>query len=280
MRNLRQDAWRRLRRNYTALVSLAFIVVVILMAVLAPIIAPYHYAAQDSDNNRQGPSARHLLGTDELGRDLLSRMIYGSQVSISVGLMATGMALFAGTGLGLISGYYGGAADLVIMRVTDFMFAFPDILLAILIMSVLGPSIWNVFAAISLTNWAGLARIVRGQVLSLKEREFTEAARSMGARDGRIMFGHILPNILSQIIVWATMHVGGFILYEAILSYLGIGVQAPFPSWGLLIYEAVSLMRMYPYMLFFPAALLSLTILAFNFLGDGLLDALDPRLEE
>jgi len=269
---------RLICKNRLAAASLAFIVIIGLVALLAPLIAPYPYARQDLDHARELPSARHLLGTDALGRDVLSRLIYGARISLTVALVVEIIELLIGITLGTLAGYYGGRLDLVMMRLTDMMFAFPDILLAILIMAIAGPSIFNIFLALGLVGWPGMARLVRGQVLALKEKEFVEAARAIGAGDAYIILHHILPNTLSPIIVTVTIGVAGVVMAEATLSFLGIGVQPPQPSWGSMINDARDMMRSHPYLIILPSLALSLTVLAFNFLGDGLRDALDPRM--
>lgn len=278
-RTLWQDAWRRLVHNPTAVISGLFIILLIAVAIFAPFIAPYTYYDQDINHARENPSERHPLGTDELGRDILSRIIYGARISLSVATVVITIETFLGVLLGMLAGYYQGTADMIIMRLTDIMFSFPSLLLAILIMGILGSNIFNIFFALSLVGWPGMARIVRGQVLSLKGQDFVEAARATGATDLKIMVSHILPNLLSPVIVTATMHVAGIILSEATLSFLGIGVQPPFPSWGIMVNELSPLLRSYPMLPLFPGIVLALTVLAFNFLGDGLRDALDPRLK-
>jgi ABC-type dipeptide/oligopeptide/nickel transport system permease subunit len=278
-RTLWQDAWRRLRKNKIAMASSLFIIFMLLVAIMARLIAPYPYDQMIMSDAFQTPTAKHLLGTDDLGRDVLSRIIYGAQTSLSVGLGVTLIVLVIGVTMGLLSGFFGGWVDMVIMRLTDIVFAFPGLLFAILVMAVLGQSIVNVFIALSLTGWAGLSRIVRGQVLGLKEREFVEAARSLGVRDLRIVARHVLPNVLSPVIVSATMDAGGFILSEASLSFLGIGVKPPFPSWGGMISSGTQTFMNYPHMICFPSLALAILILTFNFLGDDLRDALDPRLK-
>jgi len=268
-----------LAKNRLASASLFVVAVIGLVALFAPLIAPYSYAAQDLAHTNELPSPRHLLGTDALGRDVFSRLIYGARISLTVALVVELIELLIGVTFGALAGYYGGKLDLVLMRVTDMMFAFPDILLAILIMSIAGPSIFNIFLALGLVGWPTMARVVRGQVLSLKEKEFVEAARAIGATDRHIILRHILPNTLSPIIVTVTVGMAGVILAEATLSFLGIGVQPPQPSWGSMINDARDLMRSHPALIVFPSLALSVTVLAFNFLGDGLRDALDPRMK-
>jgi peptide/nickel transport system permease protein len=256
-------------------------VVVLLLfaaALLAPVIAPYHYAHQDLAQTKLPPGPGHWLGTDELGRDILSRILYGARVSLSVALVVEAVELLFGATLGMVAGYFGGRLDNAIMRLTDMMFAFPDILLAILITSILGPSLFNVFLALALVGWPGMVRLVRSQVLRLREEEFVQAARAAGAGHGRILVRHMLPNVLGTMVVAATVGMGWVILAESTLSFLGIGVQPPYPSWGSMVQAAWLLHRSNPLMTLWPAATLALAVTAFNFLGDGLRDWLDPRL--
>ena len=248
------------------------------VAILAPWIAPYHYARQNLDMPQRPPGPGHWLGTDELGRDNLSRLFYGARVSLTVAVVVEVIELLFGATLGLLAGYFGGRLDSAIMRLTDMMFAFPDILLAILITAILGPSLFNVFLALALVGWPGMVRLVRGQVLRLREEEFVQAARAAGAGDARIVVRHLLPNVLGVIVVAATVGMGGVILAESTLSFLGIGVQPPYPSWGSMIQAAWLFRRSDPLMTLWPAAALALAVTAFNFLGDGLRDQLDPRM--
>ncbi len=276
--------WQRLRRNPLAFGSLIFLVLLILVALFAPLLAPYDFARQALSERLKDPTAAHKLGTDELGRDTLTRLLYGARISLGVAIAVETVVLSLGLLVGLTAGFRGGWVDTLLMRVTDVMLAFPDILLAILLLGTLGTaaatpivSISLVILALGVTGWPPLARLVRGQVLSLRKREFVEAARAMGATDGRILLRHILPNLLSPILVSVTVDMAGIILAEATLSFLGIGVQRPFPSWGRMINDALDYYRSHPRLLLYPSLLLSVTVLALNFLGDGLRDALDPR---
>ncbi len=278
-RSLWADALLRLSRNPVAIASLVFILLMFAAAIFAPLLAPYPYDFQDYSNVRSYPNQAHWFGADDLGRDIFSRMLYGARVSMTIGFLVIGIEVLVGGSLGLLAGYYGGRIDMLIMRLTDIMFAFPDLLLAILILGIFGPNFYNVLLALSLTGWPTMARIARGQVLALKEQEFVQSAHAVGCRDRRIMLRHILPNILSPMIVTATIGIGGVILSEATLSYLGIGIRPPQPSWGVLINELTPYIRTLPLLLVFPSAALALTVLAFNFLGDALRDALDPRLK-
>ena len=272
--------WKRLLGNPLASLSLLVLVLITLMAVVYPLVSPYGYAHPTPDISAS-PSARHWLGTDDSGYDLLTRLAVGARVSLAVGVGVEALVLLVGVPVGLLAGYYGKATDTVLMRVTDMMFAFPDILLAILIMAVYGQSIVNLFVALAITGWPGLARLVRGQALSLRGREFIEAARALGIPSGQIIRRHVLPNLLSPIIVASTIDIAGVIIAEATLSFLGIGVQDPLPSWGKMISIARTshYWRSHPALIIYPALCLSLTVLALNFLGDALRDALDPRSE-
>ncbi|GAB4460459.1 MAG: ABC transporter permease [Armatimonadaceae bacterium] len=276
--------WQRLRRNPVAMVCLVYLISLIAVAALAPLIAPYSFTEQNLKDKLQPPSPQHWLGTDELGRDTLSRLMYGAGISLGVGLAVELVVVTLGLLVGLTAGYLGGKVDLALMRVTDVMLAFPDILLAILLLGTLGTasaspllSLGLVVLALGLTGWPPLARLVRSQVLTLRKREFVEAARAMGAGNGRIIGKHILPNLLSPVLVAVTVDLAGVILAESTLSFLGIGVQRPYPSWGRLINDALEYYRSYPRLIIYPSVMLSLTVLALNFLGDGLRDALDPR---
>lgn len=260
-----------------AFVALCYLCVLAGVALLAPVIAPYRYDAQDTAAVLQPPSAKHLLGTDELGRDVFSRLVYGARVSLTVVVQVELLEVLIGVTLGLIAGYFRGRWDALIMRFTDMMFAFPDILLAILIVAVLGPGLHNVFIALALTGWPSLARVVRARTLSLREKEFVEAARAMGLSHARILLRHILPNLLPTVLVAVTIDAAGVVLAESALSFLGLGAQPPTPSWGRMIDDARQLMRSQPMLLVYPAVVLSLTVMALNFLGDALRDMWDPR---
>ncbi|HWP29693.1 MAG TPA: ABC transporter permease [Chloroflexota bacterium] len=296
VRGLWRDAWRRLRRNRAAVAGLVFILVMACCAALADVLAPYPFWQQDLSAVRQPPSLQHPLGTDELGRDILSRLLYGARVSLAVGLVVQALILVVGVPIGALAGYFGGWLDTLLMRAVDVLYALPDLLLVIVVMSTVRAALsagggalgafaavdaafgglLGVFLALALTSWLTVARLVRGQVLSLKEREFVLAARAVGAGHARILRVHLLPNTLAPIIVAATFGIPSAILLEASLSFLGLGVQAPMPSWGAMILEGYKAMRAQPHMLIAPAAALSLTVLSYNFFGDGLRDALDP----
>ncbi len=270
--------WQRLRRNPLAVVSMVVLAIIILFAIFYPLASPYRYDHQTNDYNAPA-SARHLLGTDDSGYDTLTRLAVGARISLVVGVGVEAIVLLVGGLVGLTAGYYGGKADTLLMRFTDIMFAFPDILLAILIMAIRGASLLNIFIALGITGWPGLARLIRGQALSLRSREFVEAARAIGVPSGQIIRRHILPNLLSPIVVASTIDIAGVIIAEATLSFLGIGVQDPIPSWGKMISIPLSsgYWRAHPELVIYPALCLSLTVLSLNFLGDALRDALDPR---
>lgn len=296
------DAWRRLLRNRAAVVGMAFIGFMLLVAIFADFIAPYHYWQQDITNQFQPPSWEHPFGTDHLGRDVLSRLVYGARVSMAVGFIVQAIIILIGMSVGAIAGYFGGKIDQLLMRFVDVMYSFPDLLLIIIVMTTLravtgreNPSglLWlmvraddlfggllGVFIALGLTSWLTVARLVRGQILSLKEREFVEAARAIGVGHFRIIRVHLVPNILAPIIVAVTFGIPNAILVEAALSFIGLGVKPPMPSWGLMILDGYRAMRAYPHLLLFPAAALSLTVLSYNFFGDGLRDALDPWMKQ
>lgn len=325
--NLWLDAWQRMLRNRAAMVGLGVVVALIVMAILAPQLAPSHYRAGDSADENTIPAwlapllpgnveayakinSKFLLGSDFLGRDLLSRLIYGTRVSLPVGFMGAFIALVIGLVYGCISGYYGGRVDDIMMRIVDILYAFPTILLIILLMAFFkttfggapepgtvsytfnqvnkavdrilglrGGGMLFIFMGIGLTAWMGMARLARGQILSLKEKEFIEASHMIGASDMRIIVRHIFPNIIGPCLVAETLAIPGYINYEVFLSFIGLGVDPPTPSWGNLISEGAQAIRSYPHLVLFPALALSLTIFAFNFFGDGLRDALDPRMK-
>jgi len=272
-------AWRRLRRHRVAMVGLAIIAGIILLAVFAPFISPADPLAIDYAHPAAPPgTAGHVLGTDAVGRDILARLIYGTRVSLQVGIVAVGIAASLGTSVGLIAGYRGGLVDNLLMRTVDVFLAFPVIVLAIAIIAVLGPDLVNVMIAIGLVAWTTYARVVRGQVLVLREQDFVHAARAIGTSDARIIVRHILPNSLAPIIVLATVGMATAIIAEAALSFLGLGVQPPTPSWGTMLNEGRGFLRTAPHISTLPGLAIMLTVLGFNFLGDGLRDALDPRL--
>ncbi|MFZ0627252.1 MAG: ABC transporter permease [Acidimicrobiia bacterium] len=264
-------------RNRLAVVGLVILAVLILVALLAPLIAPHGINDVDVANRLQGPSADHWFGTDELGRDIFSRVIIASRVSLQVGFIAVGLAMLIGVPTGLIAGFYGGKADSILMRLMDVLFSIPAIVLAIAILAALGPGIVNAMIAIGIVYTPIFARITRGSVLSIRDSVFVRAARSIGARDSRILRTHILPNVIAPIIVQTSLSLAFAILAEAALSYVGLGVQPPAPAWGRMLAEGQGFFRAAPWMAIFPGLAILITVMAFNFVGDGLRDALDPQ---
>ena len=275
-----RDAFRRLRRNPFAVVAFIIIVLLVLMAVFAPVITKYGYADQNLKEKWAPISAEHPFGTDNLGRDLFTRVVYGARVSLSVGLIAEMIATVIGVLMGATAGYYGGKIDAVISRIIEVFASFPFILFAITLTSVLGTGIINCFIAIGLIGWTGMARLIRGEVLRLKNMEFVEAAKANGSTGFRIITKQLVPNCLPTIIVILTMDIPGDILLESTLSFLGLGVQPPTPSWGEMISAAQLYLRQHPGYSIFPGLAIFITILAFNVLGDCLRDAMDPRLRK
>lgn len=276
-KSLWQDALARLKKNKLAMVSLTFLVALLVVALLTPLIAPYSYEEQNLALGASPPSAEHWLGTDVLGRDQLTRIMYGSRISLAVGFIATGVALLIGVTWGIIAGYVGGRVDTVMMRVVDAIYALPFAVFVILLTVAFGRSLLLLFLAIGAVEWLTMARIVRGQVVALRRQEFVEAATSIGLTGPVIMARHIAPNVLGPIIVYTTLTIPSVILLESFLSFLGLGIQPPQSSWGSLISAGVETMEEYPWLLLFPAITLSATLFSLNFLGDGLRDALDPR---
>ena len=275
--SLWSDAWRRLRRNRLALVATVYLGLLVAVALVALVWTPYRMSAIGVTATYAPPSAAHLLGSDELGRDILSRLMVGAQVSLVVGVGTQLLVLAVGVPIGLLAGYYRGWLDSVVTFIVNVFYGIPDILVAMILVFLLGPSLKNIIFAIVVTRWMDMARLVRGQAFSLREREFVEAARAAGARPFRMLFGHIFPNALGPVIVQATLGIPAAILFEAFLSFLGVGVQPPTPSWGSMANEGVAAIQYAPHMVIAPSIALSLTLMAFNFLGDGLRDALDPR---
>ena len=275
--SLWSDAWRRLRRNRLALVSAVYLVLLVVVALVALVHTPYSYRDVGVARPYSGPSGANWFGADILGRDVLSRLMVGAQISLIVGVGTQVLVLAVGVPIGLLSGYYRGLFDTVVAFIINVFYGIPDLLVAMILLLLLGPSLNNIIIAIVATRWMDMARLVRGQTLALREREFIEAARSSGAKPAKILFGHILPNSLGPIIVQATFGVPAAILFEAFLSFLGIGVQPPTPSWGSMAADGLAAIRIAPHMVIFPSIALSLTLMAFIFLGDGLRDALDPR---
>ena len=278
-RPLRADVWRRFKRNRMAMVGLGFILLLALVAAFAPLIAPYGITERASGQFRQGPSLDHWFGTDDIGRDVFSRVVYGARVSLRIGFLATAISLVLGLLLGAISGFFGGGIDTIIMRITDVFLAIPYFVLAISVATVFGRSENSIIVILGITGWLFIARIVRSSFLGLRRLEYVEAATALGFSRWRIMFRHVLPNALQPIIVYGTISVGAVILAEAALSFLGVGPQEPTPAWGLMVSSAKGSLTNAPHLLFFPATAIVLTVLAFILIGDGLRDALDPKLK-
>jgi oligopeptide transport system permease protein len=275
--SLWQDAWLRLRRNRMAVFGLSVLVLFAVIAVLTPWIAPYDYAQQNLELGATPPSAAHWLGTDIFGRDLLTQIMYGGRVSLAVGFVATGVALLIGVIWGAIAGYAGGRLDMVMMRLVDILYALPFMIFIVLLMVVFGRNMLLLFLAIGAVEWLTMARIMRSQVQSLRQQEFVEAAVSLGLSPAVIIRRHLIPNALGPIIVYTTLTIPSVMLLEAFLSFLGLGVQPPQTSWGLLISYGAETMEEYPWLLLYPGLTLTLTLFSLNFLGDGLRDALDVR---
>ena len=274
------DTLKRLKRNKVAMVSLVVIVLIALMAIFAPYVAPYDPYVQDLSKILAPPSAEHWLGTDDLGRDILSRVIHGARVSLTVGLVAESIALALGVVIGAVAGYFGSWVDNLISRIMEVFASFPQILFAMGIMFAMGPGILNIFIAIGLVGWTGVARIVRGQVMQLKEMEYVQAARATGAGTAHIIFRHLIPNCLPTIIIVAAMNIPANIMTEASLSFIGLGVQLPHPSWGSMVSIGRKYIRIAPHFSVYPGIAIIITVLAFTMLGDGLRDALDPRMKD
>jgi peptide/nickel transport system permease protein len=279
-----RSAWRvtfrRLQRSKTAMFGMSIACLVFLVAAFADVLAPYGYADMHPEDMLQAPSWKYLLGTDQMGRDVLSRIIYGSRISIYVGVVSTIFGALMGIPLGIIAAYYGGVVDNVIMRLVDIWVAFPNFLLALVISVILGPSVTNVVIALAIVRVPTQARVVRGTALSVKENEYVQAARAVGVEDRRVLMRHILPNCMAPVIVLGTLEVATAIIVEAALSFLGLGTQPPTPSWGWDLRANVVFIEDNPWIAIFPGMAIFLTVLAFNMFGDGLRDALDPRLKQ
>ncbi|MGZ8853178.1 MAG: ABC transporter permease [Thermoanaerobaculia bacterium] len=268
---------KRLLGNFAFTAGLLLTVSLIFVALAAPLLAPYDPDVQDTARRLEPPSKQHLLGLDDLGRDVLSRILFGARVSLRVGFSVVILASLAGVTLGAVSGYFGGAADLIVMRICDILLAFPGILLSIALVAVLGPSLNNVIMALAITGWVGYARLVRGQVLKVREMEYITAARALGAKSPRVIVLHVLPNVINPVIVMATLGLAGAILAEAALSFLGLGVQPPTPSWGAMLTAGRRYLGLANHLAIFPGIAIMLAVMGLNFLGDGLIDALDPK---
>lgn len=274
-----KDSFKRLKKNKMAMFCAVVVVLLILIAIFAPLLAPYDPNVQDYANILKAPSKAHLLGTDEYGRDILSRIIYGTRVSLSVGLLAQVLATVIGVTLGALAAYYGGWVDTLISRIMEIFAAFPDLIFAMGIMFVIGPGIKNIFIALGLLTWVRTARMVRGQILQLKEKEYVEAAKASGATAFHTITKHLIPNCISTVIVLVTLGIPNAIMYEASLSFLGLGIQPPTASWGSMISFAQPYISYLPTYSIFPGIAIMITVIAFNIFGDGLRDALDPKMK-
>ena len=272
--------WREFRRNRFALFGTAFIIFIAVMGILAPVVSTHDPNAQSLRDRLDPPSQEHWLGTDELGRDFYSRLVYGARISLFIGIVGTAAGVFVGTTIGLISGFFGGWTDTLVMRFIDVMYAFPGILLAILVVAVMGPSLLNLIVVLAIWATPSLSRIVRGNALSLMSLEYVQAARALGASHFRIMFRHLLPNTMAPIIVYTTLSVAGSILTAAALGFLGLGVQPPTAEWGSMLSNGRTYLRQAPLLMIFPGTLIFLTVIAINLIGDALRDALDPHIQE
>jgi oligopeptide transport system permease protein len=272
------DAFRRLRRNRLAILGLTVLLVFVLAAILSPWIAPFPFDKTNLPFGAKPPTRTHVLGTDELGRDLFTRLLYGARISFAVGILATLVSLTIGVTYGSVAGYAGGRLDHLMMRIVDILYGLPFMFFVIILMVIFGRNILNLFVALGAVQWLTMARIVRGQVLSLKVREFVLSAQAMGASPLRLLVRHVLPNALGPIVVYATLTVPAVMLEEAFLSFLGLGVQPPMASWGSLASEGAAAMEPYPWLILFPGLALTVTLLSLNFFGDGLRDALDPQI--
>jgi ABC-type dipeptide/oligopeptide/nickel transport system permease subunit len=278
-RGLWFDSWKRLRKNRAAFLGLIMVCIFILVAIFAPLLAPYDPNEINLGAILKAPSADYWLGTDYYGRDLLSRIIYGSRISISVGVIVQLVSITIGTVMGSLAGYYGGKVDMIIMRLVDIVMSFPSLLLTIAIMVALGPGLINVFLALGAVWWTRTARIIRSEFMTHREKEYVEAAKALGNNDFVIIYKHILPNCLAPLIITFTMGVASAIMAEASLSFLGLGAQEPTPSWGSIINNGLQYLRTKPWYSLFPGLAIAYTVLAFNLFGDGLRDALDPKMK-
>lgn len=272
-----QDAWAGFRKNRLALVSLAFLAVMVLLAIFVPMLSPYTYDGQDLSMRNALPSLTHLMGTDKFGRDIFVRIMYGARISLAVGFAAAFINLVIGVVYGGVCGYFGGKLDMILMRIADIIYSIPNMLYVIMIMLVFGSNVFSVLLAISVSGWISMARQVRTQVMSLKEREFAQAALVMGASNNRILYKHLISNCIGPIIVNTTLMVPEAIFTEAFLAFVGIGISIPQASWGTMADEARSLLQNYPIQMLWPVLAISLTMLSLNFIGDGLNEALDPK---
>ncbi|WP_345242888.1 ABC transporter permease [Pontibacillus salipaludis] len=275
-----RDAWRSFAKNKIAIAGLSIVVFFILVALFAPLIMPYDHSKPDLINRLKGPSAEHWLGTDDFGRDILSRIIYGARISLWVGFSCVAGSILVGCTLGIVAGFYGKWVDTIISRIFDILLAFPSILLAIAIVAILGPDLQNALIAIAVINVPNFGRLIRSKVLSVKEEEYITAARSIGMNDARILFHHVLPNSMTPVIVQGTLAVATAIIEVAALSFLGLGAQSPDVDWGKMLADSKSYLVQAPWTMIFPGLAIMLTVLGFNLMGDGLRDALDPKMKQ
>lgn len=273
-----QDVWRRLKQNNGAMISLIVLLVVILLAIFAPLLSSYSYNEMNAQARNLGPSLTHWFGTDNFGRDLWVRVWVGARISLFIAAVAAFADLIIGVVYGAISGYFGGKVDNVMMRIIEVMVGIPSLILTILLIMVMGTGLWTMIIALIITGWVNMARLVRGQIMQLKNQEFVLASRTLGANSRRLMFTHLIPNTLGIIIVHLTVSIPHNIFYEAILTFIGIGLEPPLASWGVLIFDGFRMIKLFVWNFFFPAIAISVATLAFNVLGDGLRDALDPKL--
>lgn len=275
-----QDAWRRLKANKLAMVGFGFVIFITLVAIFGPMLSHYDYSTQDFSIANQGPSGAHWFGTDKFGRDTFIRVLYGARISLTVGYIAALLNLVVGILYGGISGYFGGRVDNIMMRITEVLYAIPMMIYVILFMVIMGPGLKSIIIALTVCYWVTMARIVRGQIMSLKQQEFVLAAKTIGVSPMKIILKHLIPNCMGPIIVTLTLTIPDAIFTESFLSFIGLGVSAPQASWGTLASESLQSFQMYPSLILFPSLAICLTILAFNFLGDGLRDALDPKMRK
>ena len=276
---MKKNFWEQFLKNKMAVAGFVIVIAMFVVSLAAPWLAPYNPNAIDLKNILNPPSATHWFGTDQLGRDVLSRMVWGAGISLKVGFVATGIAILIGTVLGSVAGYYGRGVDGVIMRFVDIMLCFPTFFLILAVIALLEPSIWNIMIIIGLTGWMGITRLVRADFISLRERDFVKAARAIGAGDARIIFIHMLPNAMASVLVAATLGIAGAILTESALSFLGIGVQPPTPSWGNILTAGKDNIDIAWWLSLYPGLAILMTVLGYNLLGEGIRDALDPRLK-
>jgi len=277
---MKTDFWNRFLRNKMAVAGSVVVIILFVVSILSPWIAPHDPSAINLKKVLMAPSGKHIFGTDQLGRDIFSRMIWGSRISLKVGFVATGISILIGAILGALAGYYGRWVDAIIMRFVDIMLCFPSFFLILAVIAILEPSIWNIMIVIGLTSWMGVTRLVRADFISLKERDFVQAAKIIGAGDFRIIFSHILPNAMASVLVAATLGVAGAILTESALSFLGIGVQPPTPSWGNILTAGKDNIDIAWWLSLYPGLAILITVLGYNLLGEGIRDSLDPRLRD